>query len=161
MGEPIAGYYEVRPNGRRQFELFADRVIVKSKSARADSVITVMLADLRPEPNEVRVRPKEFGVGLGMLVAAVGLALFAISGRGMAPPRDDKTSLWLSLAAACLIVGLAILSKTFRKIEFTQFVSNHGRPLLDVARAGRQRASFDSFVETLIGQIRANQRIDS
>ena len=137
MGEPIAGYFEVRPNGRRQFELFADRVIVKARSARADSVITVMLADLRPEPNMLRVRPKEFGLGLLMLVASVGLGLYAIATRGIGPRLDDKTMFWLSMAGACLIVSLAIFSKTFRKIEFIQFVSKHGKPLLDVDTPAR------------------------
>ena len=157
MSEPLARYREARPNGRRQFELFADRVIVTSKSAKADSVITVVLADLRPEPNLLRVRPKEFTVGLLMLVTSVGLGFFAILANVTESPLDDKTKFCLSLAGGCFLVSLVIIWKTVRKIEFTQFVSNHGTPLLDIADAGPQRVGFRSFVDTLIGQIRANQ----
>ncbi len=159
MSEELARYYEVRPNGRRKFELLADRVIVKAKSARVDSVITVMLADLRPEPNVLRIRPKEFGLGLLFLFAAVGLGFYAFLGKGAVPPADDRNIFWLSMALAFLLVSLVIFSKTLRKIEYIQFVSHQGKPLLDVARAGPERASFDPFVETLIGQIRANQKI--
>lgn len=161
MSEPIAEYYEVRPSGRRQFELFADRMIVKTKSARIEGVITVMLADLRPEPNTLRIRPKEFGAGLLFLLGSVVLGFFAILVRGAPPPPDDKTNLWLSLAGGCFFVSLVIFSKTFRKIEYIQFVSHQGKPLLDVARAGPERAGFDDFVEALIAQIRASQKAGS
>jgi hypothetical protein len=154
-GEPLARYYEVRPNGRRWFELFEDRVIVKARSARADSEITVMLADLRPEPNFLRVRPKGFGVGLLMLVASVAAGFFAVVA------RQGDPNIWLSIAGGWFFVSLVFLWKTGTKIEFIQFVSHHGRALLDVAHAGPQRANFRPFVETLISQIRANQRIDS
>jgi hypothetical protein len=161
MGEPLARYSEVRPNGRRQFELFTDRVIVKAKSARADTESTIMLADLRPEPNRLRVRPNEFGVGLLMLVASVALGLFAVLATGLPPSTADKNFVWWALAGGLFFVSLVILAKTFRKIEFLQFVSNHGTALLDVARAGPQRAGFQAFVETLIGQIRSNRTVDT
>jgi len=157
MIEPLARYDEVRPNGRRTFELFKDRLVVESRSARVDKEITIMLADLRPEPNRLHVRPKEFGLGLLLLVASIGLVIFAALGRGPAPPADDKSIVWFSLAGGFFFVALVVLLKTSRKIEFIQFVSHHGNPLLDVAHAGPQRAQFGSFVDTLICQIRANQ----
>jgi hypothetical protein len=161
MSEPIAEYYEVRPSGRRQFELLPDRMIVKTKSARIEGVITVMLADLRPEPNILRIRPKEFGVGLLCLFASVAVAFYAIVARAAGPPMDNQTVLWLSIAGGCFFVSLVIFAKTFQKIEYVQFVSHQGKPLLDVARAGPERASFDNFVETLIAQIRASQKAGS
>ena len=51
-----------------------------------------------------------------------------------------------------------IFAKTAPKIEFLQFVSHQGNILLDVA-PGPQRHEFDSFVETLIAQVRANQGV--
>jgi hypothetical protein len=157
MAEPIAEYFEVRPSGRRQFKLLADRVIVETKSIRIEGVMTVMLADLRPEPNILRIRPKEFNVGLLFLLAAIGFGFYGILARGAAPPADDKTILWFALAIGCLIASFVVFSKTFQKIEYIQFVGHQGKPLLDVARAGPQRASFDEFVELLIDQIRASQ----
>ena len=122
-------------------------------------MITVMLADLRPEPNKVCVRPKEFGVGMLPLLASVGFGLFAFSTRANGPQLEDKTVFWYSMAGACLFISFVVFSKTFKKVEFIQFVSHHGRPLLDVADAGPERANFHSFVETLIGQIHATQAI--
>jgi hypothetical protein len=118
MVDTLARYDEVRPNAKRQFELFADRVIVKSKTATADSVITVLLGDLRPDPNVA-----------------------------------------MCMAGGFLLVSLAVIAKTVRKVEFTQFVSNQGTPVLDVARAGPQCADFDAFIATAIGQIRANKGV--
>jgi hypothetical protein len=160
MCDSLARYHEVRPNGRRQFELFKDRVIVTSRSARLDSEITVILADLRPQPNRLLVRPKEFGLGLLMLLGSMVLAIVGTVARGAAPGPNDEGLIWFACAGAFFLVSLAILSKTLRKIEFMQFVSHHGHPLLDVARAGPQRAEYDSFVQTLIDRIRANQRND-
>jgi hypothetical protein len=158
LSEPIARYYEVRPSGRRQFELLADRVIVETKSIRIEAVMTVMLADLRPEPNILRIRPKEFNVGLTFLLAAVGFGFYGFLAHAPAPPADDRSILWFALAAGCLLASLVVFSKTFQKIEYMQFVSHQGKPLLDVARAGPQRADFDQFVETLIDQIEASQK---
>jgi hypothetical protein len=157
MFEFIAQYDEVRPNGRRHFELFKDRVIVRSRTARVESEITVMLANLRPEPNRLRVRPKEFGFGVMLLYLSIGLAIVALLTTGaVANPRLWST-VWFSVAGGALFVSLVIFAKTARKIEFLQFVSHQGNILLDVARSGPQRHEFDGFVETLIKQIRANQ----
>jgi hypothetical protein len=160
MFDSLARYHEVRPNGRRQFELFKDRVIVQSRSARVDSEITVILADLRPEPNRLLVRPKEFGMGLLMLLVSVALALIGVVASGPAPGRIGNGLPWFACAGGFFVVALVIFSKTLRKIAFIQFVSHTGHPLLDVARAGPQRDEFDSFVQTLIDRIRANQKHD-
>jgi hypothetical protein len=160
MFDPLARYHEVRPNGRRQFELFKDRVIVRSRSARVDSEITIILADLRPELNRLFARPKEFGLGLLLLFSSMVAAIVGAVSRGPAPGPESMGLVWLVAAGSFFFISLVILSKTLRKIEFIQFVSHHGHPLLDVARAGPQRAEFDSFVQTLIDRIRANQRND-
>jgi hypothetical protein len=158
MGDSLARYDEVRPNGRRSFELFADRMIVRSRSARLDSEITIMLADLRPEPNRLLVRPKEFGLGLLMLVGSLVTAIVGGVVRGSAPVPDEKHLIWFACAGALAFVAMVIFSKTARKVEFIQFVSHNGHPLLDVARAGPQRAEFDPFVQTLIARIPANRK---
>jgi hypothetical protein len=157
MGEPLAQYFEVRPNGRRLFQLLADRVIVVSKSPRGDFVTTVLLADLRPETNLLRVRPKEYRLGVLMLAIAfnLGFGLFLAGGLGFLAP--DKAILLTSLPLGALVVSLAILWKTFPKIEFTQFVSKLGKPLLDVADAGPQRDGYRPFVAAIIEQIGASR----
>jgi hypothetical protein len=160
MFESIAQYYEVRPNGRRHFELFKDRLIVRSKTARVESEITLMLANLRPEPNRLRVRPKEFGFGLMLLVISAGLAIVAVLTAGTAVNPRLWNAVWFSVAGGAFFVSLVIFAKTARKIEFIQFVSHHENVLLDVARSGPQRHEFDSFVETLIAQIRASQKYE-
>lgn len=53
-----------------------------------------------------------------------------------------------------MFVGSVIILKTFRKIEFTQFQSKAGIPMLDVAKAGPEQAQYHQFVQLLIDQIR-------
>ena len=120
-----------------------------------------MLADIRPEPNRLRVRPKEFGVGLLMLVCLRCVRTFRSARDGSAPVNGQQNFVWWALAGGLFFVSLVILAKTIRKIEFLQFVSNQGTAFLDVARAGPQRASFQAFVEALIGQIRSNRTVDT
>jgi hypothetical protein len=158
MFDSIAQYHEVRPGGRRHFELFKDRLIVRSSTPRIDSEITLMLANLRPEPNRLRVRPREFGFGVGLLCVAVGLAIFAVLTTGMAVNPRLWTAVWFAIAGGTCFVALVILARTARKIEFLQFVSHQGNVLLDVARSGPERHEFDPFTNTLIDEIRANQR---
>ena len=100
MFESIDRYYEVRPNGRRQFEPFKDRVIVRSKTVRVESEITIMLANLRPEPNRLRVRPKEFGFGVGLMMIAIGLVIIALQTTGAAVDPRLWTAVWFSVAGA-------------------------------------------------------------
>ena len=157
MIESIGQYYEVRPNGRRQFELFKERVVVKSKTPNADSVITIRLADLRPEPNLIRVRPKEFALAVRMFFGSILATLLAVALITFDfNTRVERMILFIP-AGAFLFISLVIFSKTARKIEFTQFVSHHGKALLDVARCGPQRDRFDDFLDALINQIQANQ----
>jgi hypothetical protein len=158
MFEPVSQYDEVRLNGRRQFELFKDRVIVRARTPRIDSEITVMLANLRPEPNRLRVRPKEIVFGVGLLWVAIVLAIFAMLTTGAAVNPRLWTTVWFSVAGGAFLTALVIIAKTARKIEFLQFVSHQGNALLDVARSGPQRHDFDAFVDALIARIRANQR---
>jgi hypothetical protein len=154
-------YCEVGLEGKRLFELFEDRVIVTIRSKRREAEITTMLANLRPEPNRVLIRPEEFGYNLLMLLVSVGFAIFGAIARGRVPAMTSEAFFWVLIIAGSLFVySLVILWKTPRKIEFVQFVSHDERPLLNVARAGPQRAEFDSFVQTLTDRIRANQRED-
>jgi hypothetical protein len=104
MGKPLARNDEVSPSGRRNFELFADRVIVKAKSARGvgDSVTTVKLANLRPETKVLRGRPKAYGLGLFLLAASIGLGFAAFLVRGLGLLSHDTAMTLMSAATgAC------------------------------------------------------------
>ena len=147
MGEPIAQYREVRTNGRRRFDLFADRVVIESKSLKADAVVTVSLADLKPEPNILRLRPKEFRLGLSMLLASVAIGLFALATVGPAGVIPGTKIPWMSCVGPLVFVSLVVFARTFRKVEFTQFLARDGKPRMDVGRAGPNRARYREFVE--------------
>ena len=97
-----------------------------------------------------------------MLVASGSFGLFAVLATGLPPSMANKNFIWWALAGGLFFVSLVILAKTIRKIEFLQFVSNQGTVSFWTSLAhGPQRASFQAFVEALIGQIRSNRTVDS
>lgn len=153
MGDEIARYREVRPDGRRLFTLYADRILVQVQSGRVRSELTVRLVDVRPEPNKLWVRPKAFAGGILLLVASVGTLIAAESFRRAGHHAEDGLIIWFSSAFAFAFVGLVVVFKTIWRIEFTQFVSRIGTAILDVARAGPDASQFDEFVGSLIHQI--------
>lgn len=64
--EPIATYSESRFDGKRSFELFADKVIVRGKeNLQSNYVSEVALSTLTPNLDRMRHRSDWFMTGLG------------------------------------------------------------------------------------------------
>lgn len=143
--EVIARYKEQRFDGMRTFELFLDRVVVRGKhSLGSEFETTLMLATLQPTVSTVRTRTKGFGQGIaGALVAIVLLQ------GGLVTPQ----SYWGELDIGMIISGALLALATARKVTWAQFHSRAGVIALTVARAGKQEAGFEPFVQALLGQI--------
>ena len=157
MSESLASYNEVRWDGKRRFELHADRVSVSGKGGGSTFETMVMLANLRPEPDKLWVRNRVFMLGIVMLLLSFVLFIGTVQSLQQNRQTPGFPIMQPSLAVGLLIVGLAICTQTSAKVEFARFQSNAGIVLLDVARAGPDRRKFQEFVELLVKQIRSNQ----
>lgn len=143
--EPIARYREKRFEGRRDFQLFDDRVVIVAKDYMgAESEVSVMLNTLVPVPNRARVRGSEFSWGVIMVVIS-----FALLQSGTV----DLFSYWGGMAASMGVSGALIVLVTFRKIEWILLNSAIGIHSLSIAKSGPDEASFDAFVERLLAQV--------
>lgn len=151
MTQPIV-YREVLARGRRTFELFEDRVVVRIRYPNQSAEITVPLASLRPTPNTIRLREWPFHVGICLIGVpwVVHGVRWGLAGR---VPSSDA----LIFAVSIGIVGAVLCLYSLRKIEFASFVTHAGPPALDIGDAGPDRAAYRTFVDTLIDRIRAAQ----
>ena len=151
MNAPII-YREVLARGRRTFELFDDRVLVRVQYPNNSSELTVDLSNIRPTPNTVRIRQWPFNHGLMATFCPWSYVGAKYVFSGIAPSTDAIT-----IAGAISFVGAVICLYCIRRIEFSSFVTHAGIVVLDVGDAGPDREIYRSFVDDLIQRIVANQ----
>ncbi len=146
--EPIATYAEQRFDGKRTFELFADRVVVRGKTTlRSDFEVTVPLASLTPEFARVRARYSGFFAGLAIMTSSAVLA-FVVAQISAKDPFEA-----VGFLGFVGLIGFLLSAATAAKVEWVTFASDAGVTLLTIARAGKEKARFDSFVHVLTSQI--------
>lgn len=151
--EPIARYREKRFEGRRDFQLFHDRVVIVAKEYMgAESESSIMLNTLVAVPNRARVRGSEFSWAVMMVVLSVAL---------LQSGTVDLFSYWGGMAASMGVSGALMGLVTFRKIEWVWLNSALGIHSLNIAKSGPDATFFDAFVERLLAQvIEANKSVD-
>ncbi|HEY2586211.1 MAG TPA: hypothetical protein VGI81_10655 [Tepidisphaeraceae bacterium] len=154
--------YRDRTKGwRRRFTISGDRLIIEARQFfGSESETTVLLRDINPMYNIVRVRSPM--AGGGVLVFAIVFLVFALL------PYVNATtgplpSLWQTLThgptAVCLGVALiyAIVGLVnIRRIEHYQFVARGVR--FDIARKGPDRDRFDAFIARLLARVQEARR---
>jgi hypothetical protein len=149
MTHPIATYRERRFDGKRTFELFADRVQIRgSTQLSSDFEISVPLKTLNPTPMRLRLRNKSFWAGTWMLLGSVigSTVLFNALHVSYASPA-------FVLVAVVGAGGCALMLATARKVEFASFQSTAGVHVLDVARSGPDAGQLDAFVQLVVSGI--------
>lgn len=145
---PIATYTEARFDGKRTFHLFEDKVIVRGKATLGgDFETAIPLASLTPSFARLRSRHRAFFGGIWIMVGSSILAYVvgAIS--------QKNSSEVVGFFCALGIAGLVLLLATAKKVEWVQFNTDAGVTVLTIARAGKEKDKFDSFVEALTSQI--------
>lgn len=148
---PLATYRERLLQVRRRFELYPDRVEVHAKWLFGRQFrSTIMLADLKPQTTEFRIRQR-------LLKRAIPVtALAAAAAVVLNRPGYEAIQPWAiyGLYAIAVLGGLVILM-TWPKVPFVRFPSRRDkRPGLDIARAGPDETNFGEFVEQIRRQIR-------
>ena len=150
----LASYREVRFDGKRHFELFADSIRIRGTvTLRSDIDTTIPLAEVQPRIARLRIRNSVFWGGLWLAVGGFTVSTILIAGF-----RFDPFTITPGLPGIMGMAGLALCVATFRKVEFAQFESRAGVPILDVAKAGPDRKSYDEFVSKIQERVEACQQ---
>ena len=155
-GEALGTYRERTPGRRRQFTLFADRILVRQRTLFGTQFdVSIPIADLDPQTALLRIWPPALKPALTMLACGAGFVGFMV----VADVLDTMTmQVWA--AAALGLAGLIGAMLNRRRIEYVLFRAR-GRAevtLLDVARAGPEVGRYDDFVHGIRRQVIAAQR---
>lgn len=146
----IATYEDRRLEGTRFFELAEDRICVRAtlgESHKSES--TYPLVRLLPQFQRVWVRSELFMFGVWQfLVGCVACAVVPEIAE-LAFPLDHPKRLALGIAVAGFVWSLF----TYRRIEYACFLWDSGIFAFDIARAGKQRQEFESFLASITQQI--------
>lgn len=152
-GQPIATYSERLLEVRRDFALYADRVVVAARwfpNRRFEHV--VKLSALRGEFKEVTVRYK-LNRYAGWILAVGALVYAACYYYNI---DNDAMRVVGYVALGVTICGGLLVALTYpqRRLRFARFPMPSGRIGLDISSAGNDRAVFDEFVAQVRRQIR-------
>ena len=147
MDTPVATYAERRFDGRRLFELYANRIAISgTASLGARFELNISLDALVPAPDRLWARPNGFWSGIGMLV------VFSTVPLGFA---SVLSVWWKGLFWGLAVSGLLLALATSRRIEWAVFRNAAGVQLLTIARSGPSRNNFQAFVDAVRGAIQA------
>ena len=142
----IASYAEQRFDGRRNFDLLPDRVVINGKQSLGSVFESVVMLDtLQPVVSTVRARPKGFGQGIAMLLASIVLIQSGLI---------SATSYWGGLVIILGIAGFLLSVSTARRVQWARINTKAGVLALTIARVGSQKADFELFVQHVVTQIR-------
>jgi hypothetical protein len=148
--EAVTTYSEVRFDGSRTFVLLPDKIVVRGKqSLKSEFETTIALTSLNPSPDKLRIRNNGFIVGgrlalISYVLCAILVSSFRVSFATFVP----------GMLVSIGLGGVILMLATFRKVEFVRFKNDVGIVILDLARAGKSAAQFDSFIDALTKQIR-------
>ena len=148
---PIATYEEARYDGKRIFELFADRLVFRGKQALGTDVHgEVSLAELNPVFDRVGVRNPHFYSGSTISGGCGLFIIFMTSGFHYEFLSDP-----VLIAVAFGFCGLIVMAATYRKTQFSVFRTLAGVPAVDIAQNEKQANECAQFVQKLVDQIKA------
>jgi len=133
--------------------LFSDKIVVRGKQTlQSDFEYSFPLETFDPTPDKLHFRSQIFTWATWMtLIGFVGCSIL-VNGLhmsfGTAPP---------GMVGCVGIAGFLLMVATYRKVEYFRFKNTGGIVILDIARAGKETALLEPFVEALKKQIRATR----
>ena len=149
-------YAERRFDGKRTFQLFADRVVIRgSEALSSEYEKTVRLDSLNAEFDRLWYRNPNCMHGIYLAVGSLIAVSILHKGFGM----SSGTYLG-GMAAVGVIVGLLLAFATRHKVEYAVFKNQAGTSALSVARSGKQVGDYDPFIQRLVQQIQSCRQKD-
>ena len=130
--------------GRRRYELRENLIVVSGTTTGGSNFeAQIEYSDLNPIPERIWVRSPMVWGGLALVsMATLILIAFAVF-------QSQDKSFFVGFAYTIALIGLILALASLKRIEIARFKSTAGVTSLDVIRAGKQKAQFDSFVEEL------------
>jgi hypothetical protein len=151
--DPIATYIERRMDGRREFSLSSDEILVVGKRLLgANYEVRIPLKSIEPTISRLFIRSTFFLAGA---CSALGSTFICITMWSIEPSWLSFWPNWIFVATG--IAGFVLAALTFKRVEFASFQSQAAVRVLDIARSGPERHKFDEFVNSVVRQIKAAQ----
>jgi hypothetical protein len=149
--EPIDRHRERQFEWRREFTLYADRVLIRGKrlfGARFE--VPIRLGQINPDHATFFIRPPAFRAGFSMFAIGATFASFRFLTK-----LEQWPQIFCSIAGIMGLCGLIIMICTFKCVEFIRFESlaQPGKYVLDIGRKGPDSSRFDEFVARVRQQI--------
>ncbi|MDQ8183847.1 hypothetical protein [Pelagicoccus sp. SDUM812005] len=151
---PIATYKERRHEGKRDFELYPDRLIITGKNyLSADFKSDIPLDNIRPEKEIVSGRNSTFKAGLAFPVMAYAGWRIMVDGFNIDSYAEGPMLMWV-----LALVGVVMILTGIRKEEYTCFKSDAGVTVLNIARNRKGEREFEEFVSKLENQLKKQDK---
>ncbi len=153
---PISTYHERRLDGRREFALYQERLMVLTRKwSGTGTWVTIRLNDLSLATTTIWTRSPIFRHGLSLFTGAAAITMLA-AWQGLTNGFSLPTAIVCGLLLA---PGLAIVIAFGQPTEFVQFhkKEHRGTILVDIGRAGPESGGLDEFVTRIKSAIESNQ----
>jgi len=153
LGRPLAEYYDTRFSGRRTYYLYSDFLVVNGVNFfRSKYELNIPLSSMYPNYSKLSSRPSYFKASV-LLIAVGGIGLmWKAAGSGIA--YEDFGSILYSCLFGGGIIGCLM---TMQNEHFIVFLSDSGKPLLDIAYQRKTIQNLDAFLEILVENIQKSK----
>jgi hypothetical protein len=144
--------------GKREYKLFPDCVAVCGGRWGEKFDTTILLDEIRPEPERLWVHSQMFRFGVGLSASTLLLLLVTSIVFGN---YDGKFTIWYVAGALLVTLGGLGCIASFRRIHMTRFLSDKaGVPLLAViAEHKSKRQEQEAFVLAIQKQLAERRRM--
>jgi hypothetical protein len=142
MPAPVACYTEISLNGRVEYELYPDRLLVRHRVFWRKDERTMLLASLAEQPVFGHIRLPLFKWACRFLCLAV-----SILGLLLLTPKFTGREFGVALYLAAVATAAIILIATRDDHDYAYF---QGDEPLCLIRAGPDSHRFDFFVDTIL-----------
>ena len=154
--EAIVTYSEVTLTGKRKYELYPDKIVVRGSGTWSyEFEQTLPLTQISADYVKLRMRPTVSWISLTIFFLTGLLSIVLV--REFAIQSSAVPGVLGIFSGSTLIVAIA----TMKKVEYARFcAAGYGSVLLSVARSGPERNRFDSFVQALVSQIESAKTLN-
>ncbi len=144
--------------GKRDYELFADRVVVCGGRWGEKFETTILLDELRREPERLLRHSQMFR--FGVLLSASTLLLLLVTSI-IFGNFAGKFTAWYAAGSLLVILGVLGCITSFRRIHMTRFLNKSGVPSLAViAQHKAKRQEQEAFVLAIQKQLAERRGVE-
>jgi hypothetical protein len=149
---PIAVYKTRHSFARQRIELYEDSIRAQGSRNHLDFDVTLPLVRIDSGFERIWLYNFLFYIGFWLVISVLVLLLIVVT---LVEMLDYKGSLsrGFGLVGSVGAAGFALALLNCRKVEFVQFRTDAGRPVLAIPRDRRRSREFDQFIDLLVERI--------